>query len=299
MATYSCAYIDVWKWLQFDWTDTWVLYGDDFNPTSQSVSSAAHCTVYQATTSFNLSWFQPWHEVWACAIEVRRDWPWSAIAHQYYWMDFERYDGSWSVAWHYMDYLPWDEITSDQYSWGWMRCYFGVDKDEVRPWYSKYRVHWYATDWTWDYYSPEFTVSNLSIDSTLHPSWYLWIDGNNICYTDNTWDEIWQNWKGYKHRIAYDSWYSTYVGTEYSWFIRIDSSDTIRYQIRYVDWNWYLRRTYSSDPRYWWNVNVGSSNAGYMWVWVSDAEDWYGYLCFVAANGSKRRILNWPPVWYQ
>lgn len=295
MATYSCTYINVWKWLQFDGGSTWILYWADFNPTDQSDYSADHCTVYNATTSFNLSWFQPWHEVWACAWEIRRDWPWSSL-HQIYWMDFERYNWSWSISWSLRYQVDWSTITSDQYSWGWGRCYFWIDKDEVWTGYSKYRVHIYSTDSEWSYYSPEFTVSSLSIDSSLHKTWALWVDGNHLCYTDNTWDEIWQNGYWYKHKIAYDSSYSTSVWSSSAWHIWLDSWDNLC--IYYVDEYWNRRRTYNSDSWYWWNVNVWSSKKWYMWVWVNRPEDWYWYLCFIAPNWSKRRIMNWPPEWY-
>jgi len=296
MATYSCSYIDIWKWLQFDWWSTWILYWDDFNPTDQSDYDADHCTVYQATTSFNLSWFQPWHEVWACTWEIKRDWPWSALT-QTVWMDFERYDGNWHIAWDLRYSVNRNSIIESQSSRRWWWCYFWIDKDEIRPWYSKYRVHVYASDGTWSYYSPEFTVSSLSIDSTLHPAWYLWIEWSHLCYTDNTWDEIWQNWYGYKHKIAYDNSYSYNVWSSNKWYIWLDTDNSLR--IYYVDAVWVRRRTYASKERYGWDVRVWSSNKWYIWVGVQRAEDWYWHLCFIAPNGSKRRILNWPPAWYE
>ena len=75
---------------------------------------------------------------------------------------------------------------------------FWVDKDEIRPWYSNYYVHYNSsTDLSNQVcIYPTFTASNLSIDSTLHRSGYMWISWNHLCYTDNTWDEIWQYWYG-------------------------------------------------------------------------------------------------------
>lgn len=296
MATYSLNYMDVWKWLQFDGTDTWVLYWDDFNPADQSNYDANHCTVYQATSNFNLSWFQPWHEVGACAWEIRRDWPWSSLS-QTVRMDFKR-NGTRVRKKQYS--INWSSITSDQYSWWRWWCYFWIDKDEIWAWGTNYEIEIYPTDWTRWPYTKSFTVSNLSIDSSYHPSWYLWIDGVNLCYTDNTGDEVWMNGYWFKHRIAYDSSYSTNVWSSNKWFMWLDDSDLLR--IYYVDEFWNRRRTYPSrfmptypndDP-----ATTSSSNKWYMWVWVYDMYEWYGHLCFVAPNWSIRRILNWPPAWY-
>lgn len=294
MATYSVSYMNIWKWLQFDWTDTWILYWDDFNPVDQSNYSADHCTVYQATSNFNLSWFQPWHEVWACAWEIRRDWPWDSYT-QTYWMDFKR---GGTIVRHRQYYVNWGSITEDQYSRWWWWCYFWIDKDEIWAWDNNYEVEIYATDGTWSD-SRSFTISNLSIDSSYHKSWYLWVDWAHLCYTDNTGDEVWMNGYWFKHKIAYDSSYSTSVWSSNKWFIRLDDSDMLR--IYYVDEYWNRRRTYpsrflpstSDNPR-----TTSSSNKWYMWVWVNDMYQWYGHLCFVAYNWSIRRILNWPPAWY-
>lgn len=296
MATFSCNYLNIWKWLQFDWGSTWVLYWADFNPSDQSDYDADHCTVYQATTSFNLSWFQPWHEVWACAFEIKRAWPWPELT-QSCWMDFERYNGSWNIWWQHSFIERWDEIIESQYSWGRRWRYFWVDRDEIWAWYSKYRIHIYAVDGTWDYYSPEFSVSNLSIDSSTHRAWHIWVSWNNLCYVDATDGGSWQTFYWYKHKIAYDSWYSSFVWASHAGSVWLDSDDNLR--IYYVDEQGYKRRTYMSDSRFEGNVNVWSSKKWSMRVWVNSAEYWYWYLCFIAPNWSKRRILNWPPAWYQ
>jgi len=298
MATYSVTYNNVWKWLQFDWWTPRILYWADFNPTDQSDYSADHCTVYDATTSFNLSWFQPWNEVWAATTEFQILWPIQAGS-TYLYMDFYRSSdwNNWGSPSRTLSRrIDWPEMDEYHYTFRRYRIYFWVDKDEIWPWYNYYKAHRYTVDGKFSFYSPTFTISNLSIDSSLHKSWYLWVNWNNLCYTDNTWDEIWQNWYWYKHRIAYDSSYSSSVGSDKAGHIRLDSSDLLR--IYYVDEYWIRRRTYPSNERYWGNVNVWSSRSWYMWVWINDATQWYWYLCFVWPNWSKRRILNWPPAWY-
>lgn len=289
MASFVKEYLNVWKWLLFDWGSRWVLYGSDFNPTDQSDYSADHCTVYQPTSNFDLSWFQPWHEVWACAFEVSRNW-WGAVSWTL-WIDFMRSKdwSSWSNTWSMSWDDEWDNTSSYQWKWWWV--YFWVDSDEIWSWYRYYKIHVYHL-WYYDWESPQFTVSNLSIDSSTHRSWALWIDWRNICFVD--WTE-WSRW--YKHRIAYDDWYSSNVWSENAWAMWLDGWDNLR--IYYVDEYWTKRRTYMSDSRYWWNINVWSSRKWYMWVSNWWADDWYWHLCFIAPNWSKRRILNWPPAWYQ
>jgi hypothetical protein len=211
-------------------------------------------------------------------------------------MDFERYDWSWHISWNWRHKVDWGNDDPEDYWWVRWWCYFWVDKDEIRPWYSKYRIHIYATDWTWDYYSPEFTVSNLSIDSTYHKAGYLRVEWSHLCYTDNTGDEDWMNGYWFKHKIAFDSSYASDVWSSNKWYIWLDDNNYL--QIYYVDESWLRRRTYPSRERYWWAVNVWSGNKWYMRVWVEDAEQWYWHLCYVSPAWWKRRILNWPPIWY-
>lgn len=280
----SVSYNKIWKWVTVDWTTLINFYGEDFNPTQPPFPSWwSSVWVTSSTTSFDLDWFQPWHEVWTGVIVLGSSSDYEAELYG----DFERYDGSWSISW----YFSWNMYISWWAKWAGY-IYFWVDDDEIRPTYTKYRMHYYTQNWDVDVYSPEFTVTNLLIDSNTYNSGYLWVEWNHLCYIDGTWSGI--EW--YKHRIAYDSSYSSSVGSSNRGYIRLDSWDNLR--IYYVDADWTKRRTYSSDARYDGNVNVGSNNKWYMWVADWGMEDWYGHLCFVAPNWSKRRILNWPPAWH-
>lgn len=276
---------EIWKWFNIDWSLFFNFYGQDFNPTVPQIQGWEAATIYQWTTSFDVSDFQPWHEVGCWMWVISPNW-WTGRVR----MDFYQNN---SPSWFYTStYI--DDASAVQWMW---YIYFWIDKDEVRPWYSSYKVHYYSVDWQVDFWSPTFTVSSLSIDSTLHPAWYLWVEWSHLCYTDNTGDEIWQNWYGYKHKIAYDNGYSYNVWGSNKWYIWLDTDNSLR--IYYVDAVWVRRRTYASKERYGWDVRVWSSNKWYMWVWVDRAEDWYWHLCFIAPNWSKRRILNWPPAWYE
>lgn len=279
---YTVTYNKIWKWVMIDWSTMQTFYWEDFNPSPfDRPVSFTTVTAKNVTTSFDLVNFQHWHEVWCGVIQLDFD----ADYEGYLWGDFERYDGSRSYDW----YTWWD--VGPGWSFG-AYIYFWVDDDEVRPWYTKYRIHYNSVDWVIDFYSPEFTVSNLSFDDSLHRAWFMRVEWSHLCYTDGT---HWTRW--YKHIIAYDGSYSTSVWSDNKWYIWLDSWDNTR--IYYVDKNWYRRRTYSSNAWYGWNTNVWSGNRWYMRVsdW-DDSSDWYGHLCFVAPNWSKRRILNWPTVWY-
>ena len=301
MVNITIAHNSIWKWVEVDGSTLFTFYWQDFNPDVPSYpSSFLYTDATQQTSTFDLSGFQPWHEVGCWVVDLRIYWPHSAYSNTLH-ADFERYDGSWDYDWSYstsftIKSLP-DDAWEDEYKGYWLYMYFWVDTDEVWEWYSKYRIHWYTTNWDLDFYSPEFTVSHLSIDDTLHKAGYLWVEWYNLCYTDNTGSAVWQSWYGYKHKIAYDSWYSSYVWTENSGYIRLDDNNIL--QIYYVDADGNRRRTYASSARYGGNVNVWSENKWYMRVWWDTVAQWYGHLCFVAPNGSKRRILNWPPAGYE
>lgn len=280
----SVEYNKIWKWIAVDWVTMQTFYWEDFNPTPfVRPSSWSTASVTNATTSFDLSGFQPWHEVgcWVIMIKATED-----LSGTLYW-DFERYRSGWSTAryhsW-YIDLTGWGE--------GAYYIYFWVDDDEVWTWYTKYRVHYYTMNGKVDSYSPEFTMSNLSIDDDTYSSWYMRVEWAHLCYVDGTYNSTW-----YKHTIAYDNSYSSYVWSDKAGYIWLDSSDNSR--IYYVDKAWTKRRTYNSSTRYWGNVNVWSSNKWFIRVsnWWG-MEDWYWHLCFVTQSGYKRRILNWPPRWY-
>lgn len=284
----SVAYNNIWKWIAVNWSTREVYYGADFNPTPFSVSTWNSANVVDATTNFDLSDFQPWHEVWCWVIRVDSS---SDYSNKLYG-DFERYD----TTWHTSRSFYWDFSIAWAGYWYWY-IYFWVDYDEIWAWYSKYRIHYYTMDNTINFYSPEFTWDNLSIDSTQHRAWDIRVEWSHICYIDWTWSWTPSNKKWFKHKIAFDSSYSVNVWWENAWHIWLDDSNVL--QIYYVDQAWTKRRTYPSRERYWGNVNVWSSNKWYMRVSSSwDAEEWYAHLCFIAPNWSKRRILNWPPIWY-
>lgn len=278
-------YNEIWKWINLDWDLYYDFYGADFNPQEFNIDGWTDLSVYGVTSSFNLSNFQPGHEVWCwLVILYPNGWSWKLYA------DFYR-DG------HYAWYYSWNvSVSSEESPWWWF-IYFGIDKDEIRPWYSTYNIHYYSTDGEVDFWSPDFTVSNLSIDSSYHPAWYLWVEWSHLCYTDNTGDEVWMDGYWFKHKIAYDSSYSSNVWSENAWYIWLDENNY--FQIYYVDAVWVRRRTYTSHERYWWAVNVWSWRKWYMRVWVDDESKWYGYLCFISPTWWKRRILNWPPIWYE
>lgn len=279
----SVEYNQIWKWIAVDWATMQTFYWEDFNPTPFArPSSWTTVSVTNATTSFDLSNFQPWHEVgcWVFIINPTED-----VSGTLYW-DFQRYRSGRSTAWYWERYInlgSWDK--------GAYYIYFWVDEDEVWTWYTKYRIHYYTMDGQIDFYSPEFTVSNLSIDDDTYSSWYMRVEWDHLCYIDGIYNTQW-----YKHTIAYDSWYSSYVWSDKAGYIWLDDSDNSR--IYYVDAAWTKRRTYNSSTRYWGNVNVWSSNKWFMRVSNWDMEDWYWHLCFVTPSWYKRRILNWPPRWY-
>ena len=277
-------YNQIWEWIAIDWVTKQTFYGADFNPSPFTFPTWwTSVTATNTTTLFDLTWFQPWHEVGCWVIVLSSDSSYNGTLYA----DFQRYDWSWNTTWSF----SWSLQLSAGDTRAWY-IYFGVDYDEVWEWYSDYRIHYYTMGNEVNTYSPNFDESWLSFDDTRHRSWFIWVEWSRLCYTDWT-----RNWsQGYKHRIAYDSNYSTSVWVDKAWAIWLDSWDNLC--IYYVDEYGIKRRTYSSDARYWGNVNVWSSKSGYMWVSSSpDMEDWYAHLCFIAPNGSKRRILNWPVSW--
>lgn len=276
-------YNQIWEWIAIDWVTKQTFYGADFNPSPFVFPTWwSSVTATNPTALFDLNWFQPWHEVWCWVIVLWSDTAYSTTLYG----DFQRYDWSWNTTW---DYSRPDFYINAGEQWAWY-IYFGVDSDEIWEWYSNYRVHYYTLDNQINFYSPTFDESWLSFDDTRHRSGFIRVEWSRLCYTDWVDGNRW-----YKHKIAYDSSYSTSVWVDKAWAIRLDSGDNLC--IYYVDEYGIRRRTYGSDSWYWWNVNVWSSKSWFMWVADWDMEDWYWHLCFIAPNGSKRRVLNWPVSW--
>ena len=274
------TYCKIWKWIDIDWSEFYNFYGKDFNPNVPSPPTWTTTWVYNETSTFNLAWFQPWHEVWCCVVIIKNNWSSSRTQHIY--ADFYQWS---SNTWTYDA----GNVTVD--AWGeWMLyVYFWVDYDEIWSWYSNYRVEWQMLD---DSKDASFSVSGLSIDSTRHSSWYLWIEWNHLCYIDATYSST--QW--YKHKIQYDSynWWSWEP-----WYIWIPTSSTDQ-RIYYTDAYWTVRRTHVASDRYspTWTPNTWYVWTQYAWkmrVPTWDMEDGYWYLCYVDSGWYKRRMGNWEP----
>ena len=295
---YTLEVNNIWKWLTVDWSTLINYYWQDFNPTNPSLPSTySDVWTYWTTTNFDLSWFQPWHEVWCYVWEIRFT---DSYSWDIYWEFLRSSNGwvNWESLWQYGWSISW---SSNSWRFWWM--YFWVDFDEIWDWYSHYKVylHWVGSGLSnISEYSPTFTVSNLSIDSTDHYSWYMWVEWSHLCYVDASHYIRWnygREW--FKHKIAYDGNFSEFVWTDYSWKIWLENN--VARRIYYVDRYWYKRRTYEARNRYgytswqWYRP----SNAVEWSIYVSDwwYEDWYAHLCFVNSNWYLMRILNWPPGW--
>lgn len=284
----SMTYDAIWEWVEVNGNELINFYWNDFNPTQPTIpTNWTTAEVSNQTSTFDLFWFQPWHEVW-CGMWILEN-TWSSSVTVWVSWKFQRLrSGSWSTSWQ----CNWNvTIQANQKRMWYM--YFWVDDDEIWDWYTSYRIQWvWASTW-WDTgtRNTSFSVSNLNIDSWLYPSGCLWVDWAELCYTDWIY---WSEW--YIHHIAHDSDVYEYVGRDCAGSIWLeDSGATAMKRIYYVTENWYKTRTYWCQEWYWWNVNVGSSRKWSIRVPTWDMEDWYGHLCYVTATGQKLRVLNWPP----
>lgn len=278
------TYLKTGKWVAVDGSLLQYYYWEDFNPINEQFPSSWNSvTAYEETTNFNLSGFQIWNEIW-CTVCVVQNTGSSSETMSSLSGIFQRYSWWWQTTWTYY-------FGSETLEPGGMYAaylYYGIDDDEVRPWYTRYRVIFDSSAFSGT--SPEFTVSNLSFDSSLHPSWYLRLEWWNLCFTD----AYYSSTRWYKHIINRDPSYWEYVWSGSKWHIWLPTTSTDN-RIYYVDVDWYKRRTNSSQPRY----DTGDAYA-WSWakwhIWVSDAWDmewWAWHLCYVNSLWYKRRITNW------
>lgn len=275
----SLSYSKVWKWIAIDWSAFFTFYWKDFNPTVPAIPSGRNsATAYNETSSFNLSWFQPWHEVGCYVWNVDC----TVNGSLYVEASLQAYRGWWDTMWGY----DWSFSASSWSVFMWY-MYFWIDYDEIWDYATQYRIltNWSLGSDSGSWITTPFSISGLNIDSTLHTSGYLRVEWANLCYTDASYSHN----RGYKHTIAYDSWYTWWSGE--AWHIRLWTSSADKY-IYYTDANWTVRRTYYSDARYWWTSYA--NNPWYIRVSDGDTEDGYAHLCFVDSTWQKRRLLNWP-----
>lgn len=270
------CYYGVWEGLNYGWSLLATFYQKDIDQDISSVSALNTFTPYNSTSSFDLSYCGVWDWVGCFAVYWENLYTTSKTlssitlklqAYKNWWVDRKTKTLSWSISawgyrWWYFDFsiIPW-EIWTDA---------------------TTYRVTWSRTVWddSWSI-TQQFTITNLDIDDVQHEPWYLWVEWYRICYTD---------WYGYKHSLSIDN-VSSYVWTDKAWYIRIDEDRPL--WLTYIWANWYKYYTETFRTWYWWNVNVWSSNAGYIWVssWTSASNARY-CLCMVAPNWNKMRIIN-------
>ena len=258
-------------------------YGKDFNPNIPSRPSPRYWDQTMASweTSYDLNWFSVGNEV-CCGFFIFWNTDLDNIVYVSWDMDFQKsYNGStyYSTGWKESKSMYIQPDNSD-----WAYYYVWVDSDEIWIWETYYRFHveWSSTDGSTGTINIPFTVSNLSFDDSLHPSWYLWVEWNYLCYTDAT---EWNRW--YKHKINYDS-YTWWSGDP--WYIRVPENTS--WYIYYTDANGRVRRTHFADERYGWSRYW---TPWYIYVSNGNYTQWYWYLCFVDGNWELRRMWNWQP----
>ena len=276
----SLSYTGIGKWIEIDWSEFYNFYGRDFNPNVPTLpTNWTTASAYDETSTFYLSWFSVWNEVWCYVFNIDT---WGVAGSWYVESEFQVYRWWWATTWDY----SWNFSTSSP-KWMWY-MYFWIDDDEIWDDATNYRILTNREyEWEWEnWIITTFSVSGLSFDSTLHNSWYLWIQWNHLCYTD------WTRWnRGYKHIINYDSWYDGW--TWEPWYIWLPSSANGK--IYYTDAYGNVRRTHSSYSRYGWSSYPSSAVPWKMRIPTGWMEDWYWYLCFVDGDGELRRLWNGEP----
>lgn len=285
---------DMGKWFHLD--QSYPVFWKMFQPYEISrPSSWAWEDLYaeDQTTSFDLTNFQQWNEVFACTLLISNQWDTSVTFHME--IRFDQYRNWWqqsSTA--YRDYwyitIQWktetDTWANGSYQWAW------VDPDEMRPWITQYRLR-LLIDWV-EKDTIYFSQSNLSFDTTPCNNWYMWVEWANLCYVPPSYYS-WSANTGYKHRIQYDTWYS-WATWQTPWMIWIPN-DSTDHHIYYTTSNWVVRRTKETYPRPYNPSSTWYSKRWHIWMTPSTQsspeETGYNYICYLDAWGYKRRLWPW------
>lgn len=286
----------MWKWIHWDGSFMvfWKMFQpydwDDIVPSWDWAWEDLY--VLDETTSFNLSWFQQWHEVFAVALLISNQssstttFDLHLYFDQYAWWWWQTRDVWWDYYW---ESIAWKTSSDTWANWYWFWAW--IDPDEIRPWITQYRLR-LVFDSTL-VRTINFTVSNLNFDDTVCNAWYMWVEWANLCYVPPCYYS-WSSTTGYKHRVQYDTGYS-WATWQTPWMIWIPD-DSTDHHIYYVTSNWVVRRTKESYPRVP-TSSVGSSRRWHIRFTPSTSwspeETWYNYLCYVDYGWYKRRLWTW------
>ena len=263
--------ITLWKTYTTSGSDIQVFWAS-FNP---YINFSNVYWVWDVTNSFNLSWFQHGHEVIASYFWVENDWEWNTeVTVQIRFWGFT--------------YVLWSGTIYNN-DWVWRFHYFWIDYDEIRHNGTRYYEILNNTDDSM-IDSQSFTISWLNVPDYDNPkdSWYIWVEGNNICYIDGTKSYITPS-KGYKHIIKHDG--SIWSTWKTPWMVRVDEDN--HWKLQYVDSSGIERRTHQWDIQWSpWNNEQAIGNKTPWMIRVSALQWNYWYLTFIAQNGYRYRIMN-------
>lgn len=290
----SIDYAGLWKEFRI-WPNYYRVYWAMFQPFDLDWSDWDESTFWITDTasSFDLTDFQQGNEVFCAAFRVYNHETTSQTFT--FLIKLQRYDGWWEdtgTEWSWYDTLPW--ATSEE---TWLNAYVlwaWVDVDEVRAWYTNYRLRCYIN---WDLQTTlGFTTSWLNIDDTPHPAWSIRVWRDYLCYVPPC-IYSWSSNNGYKHIIQYDSWYSwAYAWTDKAGSIWIPSSSS-DHHIYYVTEYGYVYRTMETYPRPDWWSRPWTSKSWYIRMTPSTTslpeQTWYNYICYIDGWWYKRRLWVW------
>lgn len=284
MATPDFYYYWVWKSITFNGSTLFTAYWADLSPQHPTYSWSWNQLKATEERDYDCYWFQVGNSVLAYTFTYV-SWEVAGSAT----IDIYLFTQWWTQLNYHKKVTTWQLVAN------WVARYY--IELSIRPWQLRdnvtdYRLYFQATH-SWWYTSTkylDFSINSLYADTTTYTPWMMTVRGTGLEYTDYRW---------YKHMVQYDSNYSwSYVWTDRRWFIRLDTYTARR--LYYVDANWYVRRTYEADNRFWstsWQwVNVWSQYRWALWTWsfwASWASGWY--LCFVNNSWYKMRLMNWDP----
>ena len=259
----------------------------DFNPRQPNDLflpwySQSDIFLLNQTTSFDLTGFQNWHEVWAWLIMIENltgvNETWT------FWIRFKK----WTVT-IFEFTLNYD---LDPWFYSFLYSYIWVDYDEIWSNASDYSVAFLIDNV--EVSTINYTVTNLDTSNfTQRTAWRIWVEWDHIHYIDSVievsdeWYEhtIWNDW------VVYDTWKTP-------WRIWVDTTN--HWRLYYTDSSWNVRRTYLADDWIWfntwgWNELPLSSKTPWR-IWVSNNQFWnwsYWYLVFIWNDWNWYRIMNW------
>ena len=231
------------------------------------------------STSFNLTWFQVWWEVFAWSSVFTVHWPFT-------WWNITLTQTWKNTSWWTMFTNQTTRNFTSLSSWAW-ESYQLISNQWVAQWeinqngtYQLVSTASWAISWST---TTNITITNCPDTSLYYNPWMIWVEWNNLRWSSANW---------HLHTVFGDVVASRWATPWYIW------SNSVNWKIfwTWTNWNIYvwpvLFKQFDSSFSNWatWETYAWTSKQWYIWM---DNQFWWEHLSYIASDWYKWLFPSW------